>query len=121
MSLFAKSVTVSRKGSKTFNAGVNDWVGPDDSTFTILASVQPLRVQEAAAAADLTQGKEAYWMFQEVTPTAVRLRCVQDDGTADHVTMNGKMYEVVTVSDWLNGVRSHYKNLVRCLVPVGSP
>ncbi len=117
--MFGATVTVYRKGSKQEVDG--QWVGPDDSTFDIVASVQPLSPSEANAAADLTQGKESYYLYQPITPDAVRLRSVEDTGTSDHIVLNGKIYECVAVSDWNNGILPNYRSLMRCLVQVGGP
>ncbi len=117
--MFGATVTVYRNGSQQKVDGV--WVGPQDSTFDIVASVQPLSAKETAAAADLTQGKESYYLYQPITPDAPRLRSVEDTGTSDHIVLNGKIYEVVAVSDWNNGIMPNYKILVRNLMQVGGP
>ncbi len=117
MSIFSKEVLVYRVGAQHFEAG--EWVGEDDSTFTILASVQPLNPREATEAASILQGKESYRLFQPIEiGDEPRLRSVEDKGSADHIVLNGKRYEVCSVSDWNNGVIPHYSILVRALVPI---
>ncbi len=109
-----KTVTVYRKGSKSFDETAGAFVGTDDSTFDIQASVQPLSAGEAAAAADVTQGKESYRLY-----TDTRLQSVEANTTSDHVVLpDGQKYEVVDVKDWQNGILPHYKIIVRALTPM---
>lgn len=114
--MFRKAVTVSRVGSKTFDARLNEWVGSGDSEFSVLASVQPLSAREAAASADVTQGRQAYKLY--LSPDQPLLRPVEEKNTADHVTVAGKTFEVVTREDFLNDVIPHRRYIVRSMVPL---
>jgi len=98
------------------NAGQGEWTDPPDEEFVIYASVQPLDIGEAAAAADVTQGKDAFYVIYDIDEP--RLRSVEDSKSADYTIIDGNKFEAVHVAPWRNGLLPHYKVLIRALTPM---
>lgn len=89
--------------------------GDESGTFAIQATVQPLKPGEAAAAADLTQGKASVRIY-----TSTRLKTV-DEGQADRIEIMGRQYEVVSCEEWGNTRLAHFKAIARAFNPMALP
>ena len=102
------TLTVTRKSGAYVN-GI--WADSDNSTFTIIASVQPLTQNEMQSLPEARRESVGYTLY-----TDTNLRTARQAETpaiqADIVTIDSEEYEVYKVEKWQNAVISHYKAIV---------
>ncbi len=108
MSSFRKSYTVHRKAPGQFVKG--RWQEGQESTFTIMASIQPLKPNEMEA---LPEGRRTGAAVKIYTDTLLlTAREAKDDDppqSPDVIDYVDAQYEVVAVEPRQAGVINHYK------------
>lgn len=97
--------TVSRFGAGTWSAGVFTRATP--TTFSIVASVQPVTGREIRALPEGRRGDEV-----RVVYTATALRTEGATGSADTVSIDGEAWEVFKVESWIAWGETHYRAMV---------
>lgn len=81
----------------------------EDTTFTVKASLQPVKGNEMAL---LPENRRDNSLLKMYTDTELFTSEKGSSGNADIVQINGDDYEVVQCLPWLNGVINHYKVFV---------
>ena len=105
--IFKRQVTVHRPGVGEYINGI--WVDlTPTTTFTIWASVQPIKEQELES---LPEGLRTSDVFKMYTNTHL-LTAREDIKNPDEVDLYGERYLVADVEIWGNTQLSHYKILV---------
>lgn len=108
MSSFRKPYQVRRRAPGQYQGG--RWQEGEETSFAILASVQPLKPDELEA---LPEGRRAGSALKVYTSTALNTaREVREDApglSPDVLEYNGCWYEIVAVSPYQVGVLPHYK------------
>lgn len=97
--------TVTRRGTGTYSSG--RLVAGSTSTFTITASLQPVRGRELQNLAPAQHGEEVKVLY-----TATLLRVRSPDGAGDLVTINSESWEVFQVEPWEAFGETHYRAYV---------
>jgi hypothetical protein len=92
--LAMQTFTVTRYAAGTYTEG--GYVAGTTSTFSIKASVQPVKGQELMR---LPEGERLRDYLAVYTDT--QLRSLQDDKAPDRISIEGYTYEVVAVDDWM--------------------
>lgn len=105
MSSFRSSFVVTRKEAGSFVNG--KWVEGDTSTFTIQASVQPLRGDEIQL---LPEGRRNSQAVRIYTDTLLYNK-TNESTNPDIVTAFETDFEVLTVEPWQSNVINHFKCL----------
>jgi len=109
MSLPQHTLTVTRYSAGSLVKG--RWVEGTPSTFTIKASVQPLRGKDIEL---LPEGRRTG--FSQVLFTDTELKIITEGATpvnADRVSIDGSSFEVLHVEPWNNlGTLNHYRAIV---------
>lgn len=79
------------------------------SPIAFRASIQPLSTNEVLSLPEGKREREAYRLY-----TDFQLRAADEaNGTApDHVTIDGKLFEVIAVHRWQNNLINHWKCIV---------
>ncbi len=112
MSLGRRTLAGSRPG------GAHDangrWQETTAATFTFEASVQPLSAREMKS---LPEGRKASASFRLYTDYPLRTVDDKNARNPDRVTIAdragfSRLYEVISVEDWGNGIVPHYKAVV---------
>jgi len=99
-------IPVTRYGAPVNTDGVV--TTPASATFSIRASVQPLKNGDAMQLLeDLRESRENYRVY-----TDTELLTADTGNQADSMVVFGKEFEVLSVEKWQNGIRSHYKVII---------
>lgn len=90
------------------------WQESAVATLSFEASVQPLSARELRS---LPEGRKAEASFRLYTDYALRTVDEKGGKNPDRVKLkdrsgNERLYEVISVEDWGNGIVSHYKVVV---------
>ena len=110
MNILRKHIlTVTREDPGHYGDNDGIWYPGDTSTFTIRASVQPLRPDEIELLPDGRRMSEAFRIY---TATPLRLAVEGSNENADKVEIYGNMYEVFSQETWQNKLIDHYKIIV---------
>lgn len=108
MSSFRKPFTVRRRSPGTRING--RWVEGQESTLTIMASVQPLKLSEMEA---LPEGRRQSTAVKVYTSERLYGARAERDGqpgcSPDILEYMGADYEIVGVSPYQSGIIPHYK------------
>ena len=101
---FESGITVSRYGAATKTDGV--WVAATPTTFTMVASMQPMEGDELLMVPEGDREREHITIF-----TDTLLRTIDQEALtgADVVTWNGNDYEVKKVRNYRMGALDHYE------------
>lgn len=103
MSSFRSPFTITRKSAGSYVNG--KWVEGSTSTFTIQASVQPLRGEEIQL---LPEGRRNSQAVRIYTDTQLYVK-TDEQTNPDKLTAFGESYEVLSVEPWQSNVINHYK------------
>ena len=101
-----KTLSVSRPSGGNREQETAKWIPGEPVALTIQASVQPLRPFEVMSLPEGRRTRSAYNLF-----TDTKLQTVDQDNP-DQVTINGVVFEVISVASWQNGIIPHYKCVV---------
>ena len=91
----------------TYTDGV--WTQGSSSTLNFTASVQPLSGKDKESLPEGFREKAGYKLY---TDTEMKTVDEKNGISADQVTIDGLLYEVVTVGVWQNSIINHYKVIV---------
>lgn len=109
MSLRTFTLTVTRTAQGHYRQGDGMWVEGAESTFTIVASVQPLRPREIELLPDERRTTEALRVYSD---TPLRLAEQGSNLNADKVEIMGSNYEAYSCEPWQNNLLNHFKSIV---------
>ena len=98
---FRKPITIRRKKPGFYEKGI--WVEGSESTFTILANVQPMKPEEVLC---LPEGRRETAAIILYTDSA--LMCVGKQN-CDTVDWFDSLYEVISIEPWQSGIINHFK------------
>lgn len=103
--------TVTRRGASSYASGTGEPVAGSTSTFTAVASVQPMPGREAKNLPEGIATEDARVMYVE------ELLRAADDRTktqGDRVAVDGDSFEAIKVEPWGGALLPHYRvTLVR--------
>jgi hypothetical protein len=105
-SIFRKPLTVTRHEPGQYVSGV--WIEGETETLTVHVSVQPTSPEDMQSLPEGRRERKAYTLFGDA-----RLRSVEDGANPDRVEIAGHEYEVVTSSEWRNGIINHNRSIVQ--------
>ena len=104
--IFRKPLTVKRLEPGAWVNGL--WVEGDETTIQVNVSVQPTSPEDMQSLPEGRRERKSYSLFGDT-----RLRSVEDGANPDRVVINGDDYEVVTSSEWRNGILPHNRSIVQ--------
>jgi len=86
-----------------------EWTASQDSSFSIKASVQPLKASETQFLPEGRRNSKSYHLFTDTDLLPAR---DQAGKNADVVTIDGEEYEVMSCAKWNNAVIPHNDAIV---------
>lgn len=108
MSSFRKPYTVVRRAPGSYVNGY--WEGGPESTFTIRASVQPLRMDEIEALPEGRRSSSAVKIYTDTKLLSARQATENADAvSADILQYAGSEWEIIACATYQSGVIPHYK------------
>lgn len=110
--------TVTRRQAGTVLRGIVQ--ATTDATFTITASIQPASGKDLLRLPEGRRSDETRTLF---TATQLYVGDQGDDYECDLVSVDGQLYEVSHVEDWLQwaGLAPFYRCLITSPTPGGGP
>ena len=104
-------LTVNRNTSLSIVKGQHDPTNDVWDSFQIKASVQPLDGKTLATLPENQRTLETYRVY-----TSTELKTIREKEVpklkADRITIFGRLFEVIRVDNWQNGLINHYKAIV---------
>jgi len=105
VSIFRRPITIKRFESGGYVDGI--WQEGDDEQITVRVSVQPTSPEDMQSLPEGRRERKSYTLFG-----SARLRSVENHANPDRAIIDGEEYEVVTSSEWRNGIINHNRSIV---------
>ena len=111
-SQFNQTINVDRFSAGGGHNAAGDYIESSKTPIQIQGSVQPTPANELKSLPEGRRNKESYTVF-----TKDQLFTVRESGNikADRLTLFGRPFEIVSVSNWQNNVIPHFEAIAQLI------
>lgn len=112
MNGFRKTFTITRHDAGSYVEGV--WVEGSESDIDIQASAQPLRPDEVQLLPEARRNEQAFKIY---TDAPLQIAEPGDSTNSDKITIDGEVFELISVAPNQSDVINHYKAIAVKPIP----